>query len=91
MRKEDAHYVKLRGMAAKANAAQGIPEMIEIAIGKHFRENRGDKHKRNAANGWYRYGSRFHFLFMMVRRKQIQCFSCFADYTACKRWEDVPV
>lgn len=51
----------LRGMAAKAkaNAAQGIPELIEIATGKYFRENRGDKHKRNAANGWYRYDSRF--------------------------------
>lgn len=51
----------LRGTAAKAkaNAAQGIPEIIEIAVGKHFRENRGDKHRRNAANGWYRYDSRF--------------------------------
>ena len=51
----------LRGMAAKAkaNAVQGIPEMIGIATGKHFRENRGDKHKRNAANGWCRYDSRF--------------------------------
>lgn len=44
---------------AKANAAQGIPEMIQIATGKHFRENSGEKHKRNAANGWYRYNSRF--------------------------------
>ena len=25
---------------AKANAATGIPEMIEISVGKHFRENR---------------------------------------------------
>ena len=32
---------KLNGTAAKekANASQGIPEMIEISIGKHFREN----------------------------------------------------
>ena len=51
----------LRGTAAKAkaNAAQGIPEIIEIATGKHFRENSGEKHKRKAANGWYRYDSRF--------------------------------
>ncbi|MDE6568805.1 MAG: hypothetical protein K2K70_13910 [Lachnospiraceae bacterium] len=51
----------LRGTAAKAkaNAVQGIPEMIEIATGKHFRKNHGDKHKRSAANGWYRYDSRF--------------------------------
>ena len=44
---------------AKANASQGIPEMLEIAVGKHFRENSGEKHLRNAANGWYRYDSRF--------------------------------
>ena len=44
---------------AKANASQGIPEMLEIAVGKHFRENSGEKHLRNAANGWYRYYSRF--------------------------------
>ncbi|MCX4379062.1 MAG: hypothetical protein OSJ61_23305 [Lachnospiraceae bacterium] len=44
---------------AKANASQGIPEMLEIATGKHFRENSGEKHNRNAANGWYRYNSRF--------------------------------
>ena len=30
---------------AKANAAQGIPELIEIATGKHFKENDADKHK----------------------------------------------
>ncbi len=44
---------------AKANASQGIPEMLEIATGKHFRENSGEKHIRDAANGWYRYNSRF--------------------------------
>lgn len=44
---------------AKANASQGIPEMLEIAVGKHFRENTGMKHRRNATNGWYRYDSRF--------------------------------
>lgn len=44
---------------AKANASQGLPEMLEIAVGKHFRENSGEKHVRNAANGWYRYDSRF--------------------------------
>ena len=44
---------------AKANAVQGIPEMLEIAEGKHFRENSGNKHLRDAAFGWYRYDSRF--------------------------------
>jgi hypothetical protein len=44
---------------AKANAAQGIPELLEIAKGKYFRENNAKKHRRNAKFGWYRYDSRF--------------------------------
>lgn len=44
---------------AKANAAQGIPEMIEIANGKIFTPNYKGKHIRDAINGWYRYESRF--------------------------------
>ena len=44
---------------AKANASQGIPELLGIARGKHFRENKTAKHKRNAKYGWYRYDSRF--------------------------------
>jgi len=52
---------KLMGASAKAkaNAAQGLPEMIEIAAGKQFEENRKDKHGKDAKYGWYRYESRF--------------------------------
>ena len=51
----------LRGTAAKAkaNAAQGLPEIISIAKGKHFRANHSEKHKRDAKQGWYRFDSRF--------------------------------
>lgn len=51
----------LRGTAAKAkaNASQGIPELIEIAVGKHFRENKSEKHQWNARYGWYRFDSAF--------------------------------
>ena len=44
---------------AKANASQGIQEMLHIATGKHFRTNTAEKHRRNAKYGWYRYDSRF--------------------------------
>ena len=44
---------------AKANAAQGIPEMLEIADNKRYRENQDQRHIRNAKFGWYRYDSRF--------------------------------
>ena len=53
------HSIKGTRAKAKANAAQGIPEMIEIALGKHFRVNKESKHWRNAMYGWYRYDSRF--------------------------------
>ena len=36
---------------AKANAAQGIREMVGIASDKRFRENRKGKHSGDAANG----------------------------------------
>ncbi len=51
----------LKGTAAKAkaNAAQAIPELIEIANDKHYRENVNVKHEWNAKRGWYRYNSRF--------------------------------
>lgn len=53
------HSIKGTNAKAKANAVQGISEMIEIAVGKHFRENKESKHWRNAMYSWYRYDSRF--------------------------------
>lgn len=44
---------------AKANAVQGVPELIKIAIGKLHRDNLKEKHNRDAKYGWYRYESRF--------------------------------
>ncbi len=44
---------------AKANAAQAIPEMIEIATNRIYEKNHKAKHERNAKNGWYRYDTRF--------------------------------
>ncbi len=61
---------------AKANASQGIPELLEIAVGKHFRENKGNKHRQNAAHGWYRYDARFALpvLWKKVNWRGIMCF-----------------
>ena len=55
------YTAKLKGMLAKAkaNAAQGIPEMIENAQDRKFQENLERKHDKNAKYGWYRYDSRF--------------------------------
>lgn len=51
--------LKGTGAKAKANAAQAIPEMIEIATNGIFEENRKAKHGRDAKKGWYRYDTRF--------------------------------
>lgn len=52
---------RLRGAQAKgkANAVSGIPELIQIANHKTYKENKADKHKNNAKLGWYRYYTRF--------------------------------
>ena len=44
---------------AKANAAQGIPEMLMIADEKEYETNRKDKHLKDAKYGWYSYVTRF--------------------------------
>ena len=44
---------------AKANAAQGLPEIIEIATEKAHKENFKEKHNQDAKYGWYKYTSRF--------------------------------
>lgn len=53
------HSLKGTNAKAKANATQGIPEMIEISTGRYFRENNKGKHNWSARNGWYRYDTYF--------------------------------
>lgn len=43
----------------KANMSQGIPQMIEIATGKRWKEDFDNKHKNKAGKGWFRYNTRF--------------------------------
>lgn len=52
---------QLRGALAKAkaNAAQGIPELLTIACNRRFKENLNPKHSQNVMKGWYRYDSSF--------------------------------
>ncbi len=44
---------------AKANAAQGIPELIRIAETPTYEPNKETKHDQDAKFGWYRYIVRF--------------------------------
>ena len=56
---EYTNSLKGTNAKAKANAVQGLPEMIEIAMGCNKEDNRKKKHNRRARNGWYRYDTRF--------------------------------
>ena len=44
---------------AKANVTQGLPELIETASNRSYKQNRKDKHNGDAMYGWYSYDSRF--------------------------------
>ena len=44
---------------AKANAAQGLPELINTATNVAFTENSKIKHQKDALYGWDKYESRF--------------------------------
>lgn len=58
---ESKYTKKLRGALAKvkANAAQIIDLMIINATNRRFIENKNDKHKYDASEGWYRYDTYF--------------------------------
>ena len=53
-----AHLWKVK-KHAKANAAQGIPELIAIADNPSKTGNTKEKHASDAKNGWYSYSTRF--------------------------------
>ena len=58
---ESKYTKKLRGALAKvkANAAQIIGLLITNATNRRWIENKSDKHKNNASEGWYRYDTYF--------------------------------
>jgi len=56
---EYTHILKGANAKAKANAAQGIPELVETATGMDFVLNKKLKHQKDAKYGWYKYESRF--------------------------------
>lgn len=53
------HILKGANAKAKANAAQGLPELLMIAIEKEYEINRKEKHSQDAKYGWYSYVTRF--------------------------------
>lgn len=64
---------------AKANATQGIVEMIQIAMEKSFRENHKAKHSADAGSDWYYYITRFALPIYDNARKT----GNYNEYSAC--------
>lgn len=56
---EDAKSLKGANAKAKANAAQAIKELIQIATNERCSEDFHKKHGNKAKYGWYRYDTRF--------------------------------
>ena len=59
--------IALKGAVAKAkaNAVQGIPELIQIASNREYSENVKKKHAKDAKLGWYM--SVLLYLYTMIR------------------------
>ena len=53
------YILKGANAKAKANAAQGLPELLMIADEKEYEINRKEKHSQDAKYGWYSYVTRF--------------------------------
>ncbi len=56
---KDTKGLKGAWAKAKANASQGLAEIIQIAANQSHTPNYEEKHKDDAKFGWYRYDSRF--------------------------------
>ena len=54
-----SEHIKGARAKAKANAVQGIKELVKIANGKIHSENRKSKHKKDAKGGWSYYTTKF--------------------------------
>lgn len=52
-------YLRGAYAKAKANAVQGLPELIPIATHRKWAKNKKNKHEKQASNGWYYYKTRF--------------------------------
>ena len=55
---KDKTVLKGPNLKAKANAAQAVGELIQIAENKSTSEDFNDKHGNKAKYGWYRYDTR---------------------------------
>lgn len=73
---------------AKANAAQGIPELIKIAKNPVYEMNKESKHDLDAKYGWYRYTVRFGIPVFDDRTNKIIRYNIFGAKMLVRHSED---
>jgi lipopolysaccharide export LptBFGC system permease protein LptF len=73
---------------AKANAAQGIPELIQVATNQQYSENTKKKHKSDAKYGWYRYDVRFALPVYDDKKRQVIRYNIFSARMLVRHAED---
>ncbi len=73
---------------AKANAAQGIPELIQIATNQEFSKNIKKKHQKDAKFGWYRYDVRFALPVYDDKTGQVMRYNIFSARMLVRHDED---
>lgn len=56
---EYTHKLVVALPKVKANMSQGIPQMVEIATEKRWKEDFDGKYKKKAGKGWFRYNTKF--------------------------------
>lgn len=82
--------IALKGAVAKAkaNAAQGIPELIQIATNREFSENTKKKNEKIARYGWYRYDVHFALPVYDDRTGQVVRYNVFSARMLVRHAED---
>jgi hypothetical protein len=73
---------------AKANASQGIPELIHIATNREYSENTKKKHEADAKYGWYRYNVRFALPVYDDKTEQVVRYNIFSARMLVRHAED---
>lgn len=73
---------------AKANAALGIPELIQIATNREFSKNTKRKHAKDAKYGWYRYDVRFALPVYNDKTGQVTRYNIFSARMLVRHDED---
>ena len=85
---EYTNILKGANEKAKANAAQGLPELINTATNMVHTDNSKTKHKKDAKYGWYRYDVRFALPVYNDKSGEIERYNIYKSVMLVRHAED---